>query len=255
MKRTLFCTALLVLCGLLLAGCELLEDAPQETLPVGSYVLAVTSPLQPSGEKTEPEQSEQTVKRVINYEGEIPYSYPVKLYRYQLPFIDLPDQYAMICNQEIESLFGARIRSSMQAMESGQGPELEAVTYLSFICGEILTLRIDERSFDEKTTQTYYTLNARTGAEVSARELFAEAGINGEPEQVCNQTVTELFARRFGPPEEGNEAYTTALTRTQMGLVPLTTKWMHLTEAGQLILALTLYHPTGGMTYEEIPLP
>lgn len=254
MKRFLMCAVLLSLSILLLTGCDL-WDEPRESVPTGSYHYVVTVPPETPNETLNLGQSNQTVKRVMNYEGEIPISYPTRVYRYQLPMIDLPNSYAAACNQEIEALFGTKIRRSLQAMERMQEPELESVRYSSFVHGEILTLRIDERSYDGKTSQTYYTVNARTGEEVRAEELLAQVGISGEPEQVLNQRVTELFATRFGPLEGADEAYTTALNRTQMGLFPVTTKCLHLTEAGRLILALTVYHPTGETTVEEIPLP
>ena len=154
-----------------------------------------------------------------------------------------------------EALFGASIRRSLKAMEREEEPELESLTYFSFVHGEILTLRIDERRFNGEKSQTFYTVNARTGEEVSAKEMLEQVGISGEPEQVLNQRVTDLFASRFGPLEGADADYTTALNRTQMALFPVTTKYMHMTEAGRLILALTVYHPTGETTLEEIPLP
>ena len=254
MKRFWMCAVFLSLSFLLLTGCELWDES-RESMPTGSYHYVVTAPSGIPNETVNLGQSDQTVKRVMNYEGEIPLSYPTKVYSYQLPMIDLPDSYAAACNREIEALFGTKIRSSLQAMERQQEPELESVRYLSFVHGDILTLQIDERSCNGKTSQTFYTVNARTGEEVSAQEMLAQVGISGEPEQVLNQRVTDLFASRFGPLEGADEAYTTALNRTQMGLFPVTTKCLHLTQAGRLILALTVYHPTGETTLEEIPLP
>ncbi|MBR6414350.1 MAG: hypothetical protein IKS21_07055 [Oscillospiraceae bacterium] len=254
MKHFLMYAVLLSL-SLLLLTCCALWDEPKESVPTGSYHYVVTAPSRIPNETVDFAQGDQTVKRVMNYEGEIPLSYPTKVYRYQLPMIDLPDSYTTACNQEIEALFGAKIRSSLQAMERQQEPKLESVTYFSFVHGEILTLRIDERSCNGEVSHTYYTVNAQTGKEIHAEEMLAQVGIGGEPEQVLNQRVTDLFASRFGPLEGADVDYTTALNRTQMALSPVTAKCMHLTESGRLILALTLYHPTGEITLEEIPLP
>ena len=254
MKRALLCAILLSFSCVLFAGCDLFEEA-EESFPTGSYLSFATAPSIIPDDTVELRQSGQPVKRVMSYEGEIPLSQPTRGYHYQLPMIDLADSYTVACNQEIEALFGASIRRSLKAMEREEEPELESLTYFSFVHGEILTLRIDERRFNGEKSQTFYTVNARTGEEVSAKEMLEQVGISGEPEQVLNQRVTDLFASRFGPLEGADADYTTALNRTQMALFPVTTKYMHMTEAGRLILALTVYHPTGETTLEEIPLP
>ena len=103
--------------------------------------------------------------------------------------------------------------------------------------------------------QAFYTVDEKTGEAVSVKTLFEAAGIEGEPEQVLNQKVLELFAKRYGALEKADAAYTTALNRTQAELSGLSANWMHLTRDGRLTVALVIYAPGGGSDLEELILP
>ena len=98
-------------------------------------------------------------------------------------------------------------------------------------------------------------MDEKTGEAVSVKALFEAAGIEGDPVQVLNQTVLELFTKRYGALEKADAAYTTALNRTQSELSGLSANWMHLTRDGRLIVALAIYSPTGGSSVEELTLP
>ena len=225
-------------------------------LPSGTYQLAgIERETQAAWDPAELGQSGALVKCVYSEEGEIPLTYPVRQYQYRLPMIDLAGRQALACNQEIDSVYGSLIQASKSAMEQLNAPALERLSYTSFVHKEILTLRIDRQDYDGTFSQAYYTVHAETGEAVPVQELLSAVGLSGEPEEVLNQRLTELFVRRFGPIEDADLAYTTALNQTQSELLDIGTNRMHLTELGQLSISLTLYQPNGGSMREELLLP
>lgn len=256
MKRFLCCFLLSALLAALLCGCGLFEDGeteellPDESYYSGSYVL----PTDSDGSLVLP-QGDETVKTVLSYQGEIPLTDPVQYYSYQLPMIDLGGAQAMGCNQEIEARFLPLIQQSMDAVTTLGEPLLESLTYSTYTRDGILTLEIDRLDLDGSAAQAFYTVDEKTGEAVSVKALFEAAGIEGDPVQVLNQTVLELFTKRYGALEKADAAYTTALNRTQSELSGLSANWMHLTRDGQLIVALAIYSPTGGSSVEELTLP
>ena len=254
MKR--ICWLLCLLLCLALTGCGLGEEQEsEEYVYTGTYFPVSEHPdAYGEGDALDPQQR-SVVKTILSYNGELPYSYPTEYYSYQLPMIDLAGEQALGCNQEIENRFGTLIRESMEAMETGADPVLRSVSYSCYTLSDILTLRIDQVDFEGQSSRAYYTVDAKTGESVSMEELFAAAGLNGNPKDLVNEAVNALFTRRFGPLDPENAAYTTALNRTQTALSPLGANRMHLAENGSLVVAVELFAPGGGSSVEELTLP
>ena len=255
MKRLL---PMMLLLLLLLVGCNLRNrQSSEELIPTGNWRPSETSWTGPAGAGDSPliPGEKTVVKTVLSYQGEIPKTYPVQSYSYQLPMIDLRGSQAQGCNQEIENRFGSLIRQSVEAMERYEEPVLEQLSYTSYTVAGILTLRIDRRDYNGSSGQAFYTVNAETGEAVSLRELFDAAGISGDPETEVNDALMALFTGRFGQLEGADASVTTALARTQAALLPLTANRMHLTRDGQLAVALELFAPDGGSSIEELLLP
>ena len=252
MKRLL---PILLLLLLLLVGCDLRNRRNSEDfIPSDPWESIAPTALPPSADDRRLQEN-GTVKTVLSYEGEIPLSSPLKTYSYQLPMIDLAGAQAFGCNQEIETRFGTLIRQSMQAMKRYEQPTLERLSFITFTRGDILTLRIDRRDTNGETARAYYTVNSRTGDQVSVSALFEAAGITGTPQTIINEAVTAFFTARFGETEGASIAVTTALNRTQAALLPLTSNRMHLTEDGHVTVAFELFSPDGGSSMEELLLP
>ena len=242
--------ALLLIVFLLLQNGDEGLGKPAET---GAYI-APTVVAKPTGGSAA-YQDGRTIKTVQFYEGQLPRTEPARFYRYELPMIDLGGSQAVGCNQEIERRYGALIRQSVAAIEQYELPVLEKLTYSSFQQAGILTLRVDRLDTDGASASVYYTVAAETGGPVSVEELFAAAGLTGTPLEVLEEAVTSLFTRYYGPMNESNSAYTTALFCTQNALESLTATRMHLTERGTLLVAVELYDPAGGSGYVELELP
>ena len=242
----------------LLVGCELdVTEGPEDEVSLGSW-HAIGTAFSGSGDGEEnplESQTGSTVKTVLSYQGEIPLSTPAKSYSYQLPMIDLRGAQAQGCNQEIEDRFGSLIRQSIEAMERYEAPLLERLSFTSYTLSGILTLRIDRLDLDGSSRQAFYTVDAASGDAVSVQQLFTAAGISGKPETVINDTVIDLFVKRFGSLSGADESVTTALSRTQAALSPLTANRMHLTQDGKLAVAVELFAPNGGSSVEELLLP
>lgn len=254
MKRTV--GILLIL--LLLSGCSLRNhQSSEDFFPTGTQqTLFPPEWTQGPGQEDPLQPQEKALVRCIqSFEGELPKSSPPRQYSYQLPMIDLWGAQATACNQEIENRFEPLIRQSLEAIRKYEVPVLERLSYSSFLRGDILTLRIDRLDSDGVTGVAYYTVNAETGEAVSVQALFAAAGVEGDPEKVVNEAAIALFTRRFGSPEGAETEVTTALNRTQAGLLPLSANRMHLTENGRLKLMLELFDPKGDSTIEELELP
>lgn len=255
MKRIVCWLLLLALPAALLCGCGLFGDEEtQELLPDESYYGGYVLPTDSDGSLVLP-QGDEIVKTVLSYQGEIPLTDPVRYYSYQLPMIDLEGAQALGCNQEIENRFLPLIQQSMDAVTTLGEPILENLSFSTYTRDGILTLEIDRLDLDGSAAQAFYTLDAETGEAVSVKALFEAAGIEGEPAQVLNQKVLELFAKRYGALEKADVAYTTALNRTQTELSGLSANWMHLTRDGKLTVALVVYVPGGGSDLEELTLP
>ncbi|MBO4212286.1 MAG: hypothetical protein J5878_06495 [Oscillospiraceae bacterium] len=257
MKKSFYGIPLLLILNLLLSGCEVMMGEQTEEISNETYHFAGAGeiPLVSDWENHGTEGNRELVKCLMDVEGEIPASWPVDHYSYRLPMIDLAGQEAMACNREIDERYGALIRDSRHAMERSQTPGLERLSYSYFVLGDILTLRIDRQDYKGPFSQAFFTVNAVNGEAVRVQQLLAAAGMEGEPEQLLNQKLTEYYVRRFGPIDPENLAYTTALNRTQSELIGAGTNQMHLTELGQLCLSLTVYQPEGGSEAVEILLP
>jgi hypothetical protein len=254
MKRAI----LLLLILLFLAGCDLRNrQSSEDFIPTGTY--RADEPAASRAEGGDPYQMGESsvVKTVLSYAGEQPLGDRILSYSFQLPMIDLGGAQAMGCNQEIEDRFGTLIRQSMEAMERFEQPALVNVRYSSYVCGQILTLRVDSRDPEGNESSAFYTVNAETGEAVSVSELFAAAGVSGQPETVLHEAVEALFVRRYGAglTAGADSPYRTAWFNTEEALKPLTANRMHLTEDGRLIVAVELFDLLGGSSIEELILP
>lgn len=254
MKRLL--PLLLIL--LLLVGCDLRNRQDSEDfIPTGTYGYSYSNDNVGRGEEPLIPQEKSVVKTVQSYSGEIPLTQPVRTYSYQLPMIDLAGAHAAGCNRDIEDFFGSMIRASMESMEHYEDPLLERLSYASYTISGILTLRVDRRDLDGSESQAWYTVDAKTGEEVSVKRLFAAAGISGDPQTVVSDAVEKLFVKRYGSISgaDSNTTYSTALFRTTEALRPLTSNRMHLNANGSLTVAIELFAPNGGSSVEELILP
>ena len=246
--------ALLLLAGL--SACELRNrQSSEDFIPSGTAASAPRWTNAGSAPDPAIPQERSVVKTVLSYEGEIPGSYPARGYSYSLPMIDLGGGEAMACNQEIEERFGSLIRQSMEAMERWQDPILERLSYTSYTLEGILNLRIDRQDLDGGAQQVWYAVDAASGEAVTVERLFAAAGIEGEPQKTVEAAAEAAFRARYGDPAAPDAAWTTALTKTQAELLPLTANRMHLTEEGGLVVAVELFAPEGGSRVEALRLP
>ena len=253
MKRLI----ILLLIALLLVGCDLQNRRDSEDfIPTGTFAGATANEMGGGGDPWMP-QEKSTVKTVLSYAGEVPMSEPTRAYSYQLPMIDLSGAHAAGCNRDIEDYYGSMIRSSMEAMERFEDPILERLSYSSYTISGILTLRMEQRDYDGTESQSWYTVDAETGEEVSVDRLFAAAGISGKPQTVLSEAVEKLFVKRFGatPASAADSPYSTARFQTLEALQPLKASRMHLNENGGLTVAFELFAPNGGSTVEELILP
>ena len=246
----------LLLLLLLLAGCELRNrQSSEDFLPTGVQSPAPAWSQSPVGTETPEPREWSVVKTILAYDGAIPLSRPIAYYSYQLPMIDLQGAQASGCNQEIESRFGLLIRQSLEAMERKETPVLQYLSYSSYSQAGILTLHIHRVDTDGAISDAYYTMDEKSGEAVSVETLFAAAGCAGDPDELVNQGLLELFTQRFGSPEGAEIQVTTALNRSQEALFPLTVNRMHLTEEGRLVVALELFAPQGGSSLETLSFP
>ena len=256
MKRMKVILCLCLLLCLLLTGCGLFEtEGTEDDEYTGTYFPVSDYAGQIGGEGSNGAAEQSVVKTVRSYAGEIAYTYPVENYSYRLPMIDLAGEQAAGCNQEIEERFGTLIDQSLEAIEELGDPLILTLSFTSYTRDDILTLRIDCVDFDGDTSRAFYTVDARNGDAVPIKTLFAAAGLDGDPEQLVEKAVEELFTRRFGPLDKNDTAYTTALSRTQNALLPLEARRMHRTEDGRLIVAIELFWPNGASSVEELILP
>ena len=245
----------ILLAVLLLAGCGLFDPDPEDTLPDGTYSYSVNGGNQEENNDPLQPREKRVVKTVLSYAGEIPLTEPRETYSYQLPMIDLSGPQAVGINNELEERYGTLIRQSMAAMERYEEPLLQRLSFSTFIQSNILTLRVDRRDTDGSSYTAYFTVQAETGNAVSVSQLFEAVGLMEDPAALLNEAVTELFEQRYGSLEGADVARTTAMNRTQNGLVPLTANRMHLTENGRLIVAVELFAPDGGSSVVELTLP
>lgn len=252
--RRLFVLVLVLSLLLALSACDLRNRQNSEDfIPTGSGE-AFPGWLPDQGEDPASSEFEQsTVKTVLAYEGEIPMSMPPRSYSFQLPMIDLGGAEAMACNQEIEERFGPLIQQSLEAIERYEDPIMVELGYSSFIQDGILTLRIVRRDLEDGETEAWYSVDAETGEAVTVEMLFSAADVSGSPDQVLQETVEKRFQARFGVPN--NAAVTTAFNRTLDALFPLTVNRMHLTESGNLIVAVEFFSPDGDSSVETLLLP
>ena len=246
--------ALLLLAGL--SACDLRNrQSSEDFIPSGT--ADNTPRWTGSGSSPDPvvPQERSVIKTVLSYDGEIRSIDPPRSCSYRLPMIDLGGAEAMACNQEIEERFGALARQSMEAIENWQDPILLRLDYSSFTQDGILTLRIDRQDLDGAVQQAWYAVDAASGDAVPVQRLFAAAGVKGEPQKTVEEVAEAAFRARFGAPASPDAAWTTALTKTQEALLPLTANRMHLTEDGGLIVAVELFAPDGGSSVEALRLP
>lgn len=259
MKRLVLLLGLL----LLLTGCDLRNRrASEDFIPTGNQAAAHTpapagTDAAPIGTAhTLPAQWDGAVKTVMTERGtfrgaeEIPYSY-------QIPFLDLPDAYAMGCNQEINARFEAAAHESLDRMEHGQPPIVQEVRFTADLRDTILSLRLHRLDADGTETWGFYCVDSKTGAKPTLSAFCQAAGVEEAELPQCLRDAATALTRDIAGDQYGEDdtEYTTALTLTLSGLAQPAELPMHLTEDGRLSVIVSVYHPGGGTTSEELILP
>ena len=255
---------LFVLC-LLLAGCNPRSRQPSENFvpsgrpssnPESQTPGETAGAITPSGEEERP-LGGGTVKEVFFQEGDYTYKGTEYHYSYSIPMVDLPSDYAMGCNQEIELRFGNPIRESLSDMERFEPLVVQTVKYTEDVFGSVLTVRVYETDVDGGESQGIYSLNAVTGEEPTYQEFLAAAGLQESriPELLTDAVTLryrELVGNRF---RETDPRYTAALSQSLGALADPSLLYRHLTEDGKLAIYVTVYDPAGGSDLQEFILP
>lgn len=257
MKRLACLLALL----LLLAGCDLRNRRPSEAFisdaPAPSAQARTAAPANP------PAQTgflsgdwDGAVKTVLDEQGTFPGVKEIA-YSYRIPFLDLADAYAMGCNQEITNRFEADAQESLAQMERGKQPVVQQVDFTSDLHGTVLSLRLHRLDVDGEETWGTYCVDSTTGAKPSLTAFCEAAGVpEAELPQRLRDAADELTRESAGDRYDADDPeYTTALTLTLSGLAEPAALPMHLRADGSLCFVITLYHPGGGASAEEIVLP
>lgn len=260
MKRLLLC---LGLC-LLLTGCTFRSrQSSEQFIPTGSLPEQTRPAVGPVSTDVValPSQAGGAVKTVISEEGEYEYERTTIRYSYRLPFVDLSGGYALACNQEIETNFGDPIRDSLEAMEQFRKPVVQTVSYQADLVGPVLTLRIMRTDVDgdELPDEVYsvrYSLNATTGEKAVRADFLAAAGLTEERflELLTQQTAVRFYqlTDAYQPTDPVCAA---AYDQTIRSLSDPENLELYFTENGKLAVEITVTHPEGYLTREEVLLP
>lgn len=258
MKRLLPLLALI----LLLAGCDLRNRRPSSDFvpssPPGgqqSVSTAHHTEANPTAPGPAPVSSGEAVRTVLSESGVFDRDFS---YSYQVPFLDLPDGYAMGCNREISERFDAPANEALEAMQNGMTPELSSVSFTWDVRGSVLTLRVRKTSVDPPAEeQGVYCVNAATGAKPTLAEFCEAAGVPAESfsaalQEAARARLRELAGAKY---KETDSEYTTALTLTLSRLADPAALPMTLTEDGRLSVIVTVSTPAGGSSTEALILP
>ena len=93
---------------------------------------------------------------------------------------------------------------------------------------------------------------AEADAASGRSDVVPEAEVPQRLREAAEELTRETAGERY---EADDPEYTTALTLTLSGLAEPAALPMHLRADGSLCFVITLYHPGGGTTAEEIALP
>lgn len=265
LRRTLPAAAAAVLAAaLLLTGCNLRNRRPSsDFVPDGTANAAPaqtgTRPGSDPG-RTEsgvsgPTQSGGPVLTVLAesgvFKGDLNYSY-------RIPFLDLPDAYAMGCNGEIAERFDAPAHASLDAMRERREPELASVSFTWDVFGSVLTLRVRKVAVDPpEEEQGIYCVDVSTGAKPTLAAFCEAANIppedlSGLLQEAVRTRLRELAGNKY---EETDPEYTTALTLTLSRLAEPSALPMTMTEDGRLSVVVSFSLPSGGSLNEALILP
>lgn len=257
MKRLALLLALL----LFLSGCDLRNRRPsEEFISDGSVPPAQARTSAPAAPPAQtgflPAEWNGAVKTVLAKEGTF-FGAKEIAYSYRIPFLDLADAYAMGCNQEITARFEADAQKSLAQMEQGKPPVVQRVDFTSDLHGTVLSLRLHRLDTDGAESWGTYCVDRSTGAKPTLSAFCEASGVpEGEVPQRLREAAEELTRETAGERYEADDLeYTTALTLTLSGLAEPAALPMHLRADGSLCFVITLYHPGGGTTAEEIVLP
>lgn len=258
MKRLRYLLPALGLC-LLLAGCDLRNRQSSENFVPGQTGLPAQTeaPVTDSvGGESPVQTGNNPVKTALSAKGEADFVYPALAWSYELPWIDLPDRYAMECSQEIDLRFGAPIREAMADLEQYKLPVVQKVAYQAYSVKGILTLRIERTNTDGTSARAIYSVMEQTGARVTTSDFCEAAGIpQKELLSRLNQAVEEkLLELCQGRWTREDTPFRTALTLTLSRLAEVDRLNLYLSPEGRLIAVVEVFDPAGGSTTEEIPI-
>ena len=262
MKRLLLFACLC----LLLAGCNPRSRQPSENYIPSDAHAATSGQQAPSGPEkptSQPDGEEWTgpgigtVKQVYFREGDYTWGGDTVHYSYALPMVDLPSDFAMGCNQEIEFRFGNPIREAVADMEHSEALTVQTVRYTQDVFGSVLTVRIYRTDVDGAESQGIYSLNCVTGDEPTYEEFLAAAGLKEEqvPELLSSVVTVRFREKTEGRVRELDSRYQTALNQTLGGISDPSLLNRHLTEDGKLAIYATVYDPEGGSDLEMFIVP
>ena len=238
MKRLALLLALL----LFLSGCDLRNRRPsEEFISDGSVPPAQARTSAPAAPPAQtgflPAEWDGAVKTVLAKEGTF-FGAKEIAYSYRIPFLDLAQK-------------------SLAQMEQGKPPVVQRVDFTSDLHGTVLSLRLHRLDTDGAESWGTYCVDRSTGAKPTLSAFCEASGVpEGEVPQRLREAAEELTRETAGERYKADDLeYTTALTLTLSGLAEPAALPMHLRADGSLCFVITLYHPGGGTTAEEIALP
>lgn len=256
---------LLLLCGLLLTGCDLRNRKSSEEFISNvtwnretQQPVPQTDPVPANSGIGLPEDpfSSDRIKVLLNASGTWDLAIEPIEYSYQIPMLDLPGAQAVGCNMEIEANFGAPARASLEAMGRHDAPEVAVVSFVSYEHNGVLTVRMDRRDVDGSTYQAYYTVSASKGERVSVSDFLQAAGLGRRNfQEMYNEAVERRFEMEYRTTAASQGSYDAALTMTLARAAAVDESYLHLTEDGKLIAAAELISPSGGSEWVELSLP
>lgn len=250
--------------ALLLTGCDLRNRRPSSDYVPSDAANGTPAqsaqPTVPAPGRTEPvgpgpDQPGEPVRTVLSesgvYRGDFSYSY-------RIPFLDLPDAYAMGCNGEISERFDAPAHAALEAMRDRRDPELASVDFTWDVFGSVLTLRVRKVAADPPAEELgIYCVNAATGAKPTLAAFCEAAGIQPERLPDLLQEAVRIRFRELAGTKyaETDSEYTTALTLTLSRLADPSALPMTMTEDGRLSVAVSFSLPSGGSLTDALILP
>ena len=256
MKKLMIICVLLLMFSLVLSGCDLRNRMSSEyfieTGDADEYAGAEFG--DPDVGIADPAQTGMgAVKTVLSESGEYLFTNPEIVYSYELPFIDLAGGHAVSCNQDIEASFGRAIRESLEEMEQGQQPTVRTVSYMSYVFGNVLTVRIERADVDGGQSEAIFSVEKNSGERVTTNDFCDAVGMSRDQlKDRLDLAVEErlLVVSQNADPEDPE--YLTALNRTKAELGNLDNLNLYLDPGGSLICIVHVYSASGGDGYEEL---